>query len=196
MKSHFHSNWKRLLLLFPVLVLCVGMTRTAVAQTPDTLKVSVVPSDTTIYEKESFQLAIHLNADTTEFMGYNVTVKFDTTYLQIENVEEGALPLNCGYLTFFEWLNPGGLNGSVLVNGAILGHTTLASGELFVLTFKPLISTPSDAPTVVEISASEIRNGMNESISHLAFDGTVTIELSIPVESVTWGAVKNAFRVR
>lgn len=129
-------------------------------------------------------------------MGYNVTVKYDTTYLQIENVEEGDLPLNSGYLMFFEWLNPGGMNDFVTVNGAIPGHTTLASGELFVLTFKPITPMPSNTPAVVEITTSEIRNGMNESIGHLACNGTVTIDLSIPIENVTWGALKNVFRIR
>jgi hypothetical protein len=177
-----------------VFAFCLGGHSQAVAQPADTLVVFVSPSDTTVYEKDPFQLAIHLDADTTQFMGYNVTVRFDTTYLKIVSVDEGSLPLNSGYLTFFEWLNPGGLDDSVHVNGAILGHTTLASGELFVMTFEPLQSTPNDTPTRVEITASVIRNGINENIDHRKEDGLVKIDLDIPVENITWGAVKHAFK--
>lgn len=134
--------------------------------------VSILPDATVAVLHQQFQVEIAVNDEIDSLMGYNVTVEFDDTYLEIVDVQEGALPANSGFSTFFRWMNPACDCDSVSVNGSILGNTVDGPGTLFTITFRAVrLGT-----TTVGIRESDLRNGVNEQLTHGVEDAVVLIE--------------------
>jgi hypothetical protein len=119
-------------------------------------------------------------------MGYDVTVSFDGDLLGVMDVVEGSLPAESGYPTFFRWINEGEDDDFVFVNGSILGKTVDGPGVLFTILFEAL--AVGDVSVCVE--ESELRNGLNRSITHTTVCGSVTIEEPIGAADSSWGAIK------
>jgi hypothetical protein len=134
-------------------------------------RLAIVP-DTTITIDHQFQVRIVVNDEIESLMGYDVTVSFDDSSLEIVAVEEGALPANSGFGTFFRWMNPGCGCDSVFVNGAILGNTVDGPGALFTITFRAIRA----GTTTIGIRRSDLRNGTNERLLHFRHDAQVLIE--------------------
>lgn len=152
----------------------------------------VLPESTTVAERTVFTVEIYASGEFTELLGYNIAVTFDPTVVAIQSVDEGSLPLTSGFLTFFRWLNPSATD-SVHVNGAILGNTVPGPGVLFTLTFQAA-DVAEDKNTTVQIVFSDIRNGVNEKITHTTKIGHVMILASVGTQSTTWGAIKETYR--
>ncbi len=151
----------------------------------------VSPETTVTAELNLIVLGIDISADVTGLMGYNVGVTFDHSLIDLQIAEEGSLPTTSSDTTFFYyWYDPmiTGLD-SVHVNGAILGRTIDGPGTLFALEFQAHEVTQPET-THVSITYSELRNGVNQPITHTARGGVVIIEPTIAVKATTWGALK------
>lgn len=192
------TNKKKLFIVGLVLAVAAGAASLGVsglsAQTPlfaGTLYVS--PDSTWVSEGEVFQIGVCVSAGITDLMGYNVAVTFDSSVIEILDVEEGALPLSASDTTFFWWFNPGVKSDSVHVNGAVLGGTVDGPGELFNLTFKALTHGVVRS-TIIRIACSDLRDGTNHPIDHEKRNGFVAVEPTVPSHRATWGAVKDLYR--
>lgn len=153
-------------------------------------ELQVAPGDTTVISGTTFQIRIVANSEITGLMGYDITVAFDTSLVELVSVDEGSLAGSGGATTFFHWFDAGVASDTVHVNGAVLGTTVDGPGVLFLITFKALF--PGITP--VTFVATELRDNFNVVIAYDTIDGSVTVEKSIPVQSVTWGEIKNRFR--
>lgn len=120
-----------------------------------------------------FGIGICVPAGITDLMGYDVTVAFDSSVVEIMGAYEGPLPQAASDTTFFWWFNPGVKSNSVHVNGAILGATVHGPGALFTIMFKarygPVLATD------VCITYSELRDGINDPIAHERKCGLIEI---------------------
>ncbi len=66
-----------------------------------------VPDSTWRAEGEVFSIGICFSAGVKGVMGYNIAVTFDSSVIEIMNVEEGPLPQSASDTTFFWWYNAG-----------------------------------------------------------------------------------------
>jgi hypothetical protein len=144
--------------------------------------VAVCPDSTWKSEGEVFPIGICISAGLKGVMGYNVAVTFDSSVIQIMNVEEGPLPQSSSDRTFFWWYDAGVKTDSVQVNGAVLGATMDGPGELFTLTFKAKTPGPVSSTDVV-VAFSELRDDWNEPIDHETRDGFVQIYPATGIEA-------------
>ena len=144
----------------------------------DTL--SVCPDSTWKTVGEIFDLGVCVSAGITNLKGYNVTVEFDSSVIEILNVVEGPLPKSAPS-SFFWWYDPGVKSDSVRVNGAILDGTVNGPGELFTLTFKALHHGVVNT-TDICIRHSALRDGANQPIGHERRCGFVEVETTTGVE--------------
>jgi hypothetical protein len=137
---------------------------------PGSLFILPVSTDTHVFEQ--FQVEIAVNDEIDSLMGYDITIDFDDSHLQVLNVEEGSLPEESGFNTFFQWMNPGCGCDSAFVNGSILGDVVDGPGTLFTITFRAI----SVGTTTITIRRSDLRNGVNEKLAHSRRDAVVAIE--------------------
>ena len=191
MKKTFHSTLRSFsLAALLVLAAVLSAVRPAGAQTP---LISVSPDSQIVAHGSTVTLEITISAETLELMGYNIAVVFNGDIIQLDSVNEGALPAGSGHTTFFHWLNPGTPTDSVHANGAILGTTVDGPGALIELEFTG--NAPSSSrDTDVEIVFSVIRDGVNQDIVHSVAHGWIRVEPPVRVEESTWGRVKSRYR--
>lgn len=152
--------------------------------------VSVLPDTTLVLPRTQFSLEIVVNDTVAGLMGYDVTVQYDPSFLEVVSVSEGALLRDSGYATFFYWLNRGCGCDFIIVNGSILGDVVDGPGTLFTITFNSIKS--GTIPAVIH--QSDIRNDQNESLTHRTQNGIVIIEPPIGTENSTWSRVKNLYK--
>jgi hypothetical protein len=152
--------------------------------------ISVQPDMTVTTIGTIFSLEVAVNDTVESLMGYDITIAYDDSHLQIVDVEEGSLPADSGEETFFSWLNSGCDCDSILVNGSILGATINGPGALFTMTFKAIKVGSVD----VSIQRSDIRDGDNQKLSHRREHTTVVIEQPIGTEKSTWSSLKYLYR--
>jgi hypothetical protein len=152
--------------------------------------VSVLPDTTVVAIGMQFSLDVAVDDPADSIMGYNVSVGFDRSYLEVVRVEEGPLPATSGYSTFFRWLNPGCACDSICVNGSILGNTVDGPGTLFTMTFKTL----KPGRVHVVIRRSDLRNDLNQKLSHIGEGAVVIIEPPIGFEPRSWSRVKALYK--
>jgi hypothetical protein len=144
--------------------------------------VAVCPHSTWKAEGEVFSIGICLSAGLKGVMGYNIAVTFDSSVIEIMNVEEGSLPQSSSDTTFFWWYDTGVKTDSVRVNGAVLGATMDGPGELFTLTFKAK-TLGAVSSTDIVIACSELRDNWNEAVEHETRDGVVQIYPATGIEA-------------
>jgi len=154
--------------------------------------ISVCPDSTWKAEGEVFEIGICVSAGLTGVMGYNIAVTFDSSVVEIVDVDEGPLPQSASDTTFFWWYDDGVKSDYVHVNGAVLGATIDGPGELFTLTFKAKTHGVVRTTDVV-IVYSVLRDGANRPIDHETRDGFVAVEPTVRVEQSTWGAIKSRY---
>jgi len=150
------------------------------------------PADTMILTFDPFPVHVMVD-DIDGIMGYNISVTLTgDPCVMVTDVIEGTLPGSQGDPTFFRWLDPGAA-GSISVNGSVLGTTVDGPGILFTIFFKAL------GPGVawLDFASSDLRNGVNESLSH-GSDGRarIIVDNAIATEETTWGAIKAICRER
>jgi hypothetical protein len=151
---------------------------------------SIEPDSLLVHPTDLFTLDLTVNAEIDSLMGYNVTIRFDATYLQVVDVTEGALPPSSGFDAFFRWLNEECACDSIHVNGSILGNTVSGPGVISRIEFRAIKA----GVTYVEIARSDIRNGENGRLTHGRAGAKVTIEAPIGTADCSWGQIKHRYR--
>ena len=53
---------------------------------------AIAPDDTLVVRGHIFQLRVQIDTDSTDFMGYNLTVCYDSLRLNVVSVDEGPFP--------------------------------------------------------------------------------------------------------
>jgi hypothetical protein len=157
---------------------------------PDT--VLVYPDSTWRPEGDVFEIRVCVSAGVSDLMGYNVSVTFDSSVIEILDAEEGTLPRSSTDTTFFWWFDRGVKSNVAHVNGAVLGTTVDGPGDLFTMTFKAK-KHGTVRTTGILIATSELRDGLNRPIGHERRNGYVAVEPTVRVEQSTWGAIKSRF---
>ncbi len=153
-------------------------------------ELQIAPGDTTVVDTTTFQVRIVANSSITSLMGFDITVAFDTSIVELVSVDKESPPGSGDSTTFFHWFDAGIPSDTVHVNGAVLGTTVDGPEVLFFITFKPL----SHGTTPVTFVETELRDNFNVDIGHDTIDGSITVAKSIPVQSVTWGSIKARYR--
>jgi hypothetical protein len=153
-------------------------------------RLSILPDTTVVPIGAQFSLDVAVNDPADSLMGYNVTLGFDRSFLEVVRVEEGSLPAASGYATFFRWLNEGCACDSVIVNGSVLGNTIDGPGTLFTITFKALKPGIAD----VIICRSDLRDGANRKLPHSIEDALAIIEPPIGSKASSWSGVKCLYK--
>lgn len=151
---------------------------------------TVAPADTTVLAGTTFEIRIEADAGLVGLMGYDVTVAFDSSIVELVGVAEGPLPGSGGATTFFHWFDAGVASNSVSVNGAVLGTTVDGPGVLFTITLKG----SREGITPVSFVASQLRDNFNVVIPHAATGTSVSVEKPIPVRAGTWGRIKAIYQ--
>ena len=114
--------------------------------------VMVVPPSTVVDPDSMFQIEIAVDYLIVSLMGYDLSLEFDSSIVELISVDEGSLPQSGPSGSFFHWFGAGLPSDEVWVNGAVLGTTVDGPGVLFTITFKALkngmspvtfISTPT-----------------------------------------------------
>jgi hypothetical protein len=153
----------------------------------------VAPADTTVFKDEgpeTFALRRWVTDEITDLMGWDISVRFDSSLITIMDVSEGSLPRSGADTTFFWWFDPGVPSNTVHVNGAVLGTTVDGPGTLFDIVFEKTAL----GSTYVELFDTRLRTGVNSEIHHTTEDGLVVVVKPIAVEPTTWGQVKEKYR--
>lgn len=152
--------------------------------------ISVLPDTTVVGLGMQFSLEVVVNDTVKSLMGYDVTVQFDRSFLEVVSVREGALLRDSGHTTFFYWVNQACGCDFIVVNGSILGDVVDGPGALFKITFKSI----KFGTIPVSIHESDIRNDQNQSLTHRTQNGVVIIEPPIGTENSSWSRAKNLYR--
>ena len=152
--------------------------------------ISVLPDTTVVGLGMQFSLEVVVNDTVKSLMGYDVTVEFDRSFLEVVSVREGALLRDSGHTTFFYWVNQACGCDFIVVNGSILGDVVDGPGALFKITFKSI----NFGTIPVSIHESDIRNDQNQSLIHRTQNGVVIIEPPIGTENSSWSRAKNLYR--
>jgi len=137
---------------------------------PDTAY--VCPDSTWRTEGEVFSIGLCISA-VPGVMGYNFSVTFDSSVIEILNAAEGPLPQSLPN-TFFWWYDAGVKSNVVRVNGAVLGGTMNGPGEVVTLTFLAKAHGVVRTTDVV-VAQSELRDGENLPIGHEVRNGFVQV---------------------
>jgi len=152
--------------------------------------ISVLPDTTVVALGMQFSLEVVVNDTVESLMGYDITVQYDRSFLEVVSVREGALLRDSGHTTFFYWLNQACGCDFLIVNGSILGDVVDGPGALIKITFKAI----KFGTIPVVIYASDIRNDQNQSLTHRTQNGIVIVEPPIGTENSSWSRVKYLYR--
>ena len=152
--------------------------------------ISVLPDTTVVTKDMQFSLEVVVNDTVKSLMGYDITVQYDRSFLEVVSVREGALLRDSGHSTFFYWLNQGCGCDLLIVNGSILGDVVDGPGALIKITFKAI----KFGTIPVVIYESDIRNDQNQSLTHRTQNGIVIVEPPIGTENSSWSRVKYLYR--
>jgi hypothetical protein len=175
----------RLCALFAVLVLGVA----GAAQALPGPTISIEPMTVFVEPGDLFALDVSISEEVLGVTGYDLIIDFDETLLEVVNVIEGALPAGSPP-TYFWWTDEGTESQSIVINGAVLGHSVDGPGTLAELRFRAL----ELGVTPVHFVSVQLRRLDNSPISVTPLDGEVTIEWVTVVEPSSWSKIKSLFR--
>ncbi len=176
---------QRLYILVLIVSLAV-LTAPAACQAQSHLR--ILPADTVMYVSDVFEIDVYIDSFVVNLMGWDITVGYDEAILDLVDVLEGSLPEDSGYPTTFFWLNKGADDGTVHVNGSVLGKTVDSPGVLLTLIFEAVEIGACD----ICITDSELRNNLNRPIAHTTHCGHLMIEIPIAAGQSSWGTIKKA----
>ena len=148
----------------------------------------VDPESGIVQLDDEFDVDVLVDAGFVDLMGYDISIVFNSSIIELLDVVEGALPQSAAAPTFF-WWTMGASTDSVSVNGAVLGTTVDGPGVLYTLKFKAI----AVGTTPVAIVYSDLRTGTNAGITHIKQSATVIVDDTIPVQQTTWGRLKHLY---
>jgi hypothetical protein len=130
----------------------------------------VDPALTEVWTGDDFWVEISVNEELLGLTGYDLTIDFDESVLEVLQVLEGPLPQSSGS-SFFYWTTGPAPENAIVINGAILGAAVDGPGVLALVHFSAL--TPGISP--VEFVEFELRDLENAPIAVTAIDGEVHV---------------------
>jgi hypothetical protein len=128
------------------------------------------PALTEVLTGEDFWVDVSVNAELLGLTGYDLTIDYDESVLEVLGVEEGALPQSLGS-SFFYWAPGPSPENAIVINGAVLGGSVDGPGVLARLHFSAL--GPIWSP--LEFLSFELRDIENEPIPATAIGGHVIV---------------------
>lgn len=140
----------------------------AAAAAPEPL-IQVSPKTTGVWLGGNGSIAVIVNDEIDDLMGWDVTVRYDPAIISIDSIIEG--PFSAGRASFFVWLNPACGCDSAWVNGSILGDVLDGPFTLFRIYFTGIALGVAN----VGIGRSDLRDGENRRIAHDYEDGIVIV---------------------
>lgn len=151
--------------------------------------VQVLPKTSMAWVGHQTSVAIIVNADVVDLMGWDVTVRFDPACVSVDSIVEGPLAAGSGQGSFFFWLNEGCGCDSLCVNGSVLGSTVDGPGTLFRIYF----TATNVGVANIGIARSDLRDGDNARIAHNYEDGIliVTAPTGTPPSALPAGELTN-----
>ncbi len=149
----------------------------------------LVPESGIVPVGEEFDVEVLVDAGIVDLMGYDISIAFDSSIIELIGVAEGPLPQSAGAPTFFYWWISGSAADTVVVNGAVLGTTVDGAGKLYTLTFE----AKAVGTSTIDVTFSDLRTGTNAVIAHTTQSTTVIVDPPIPVEQTTWGRLKHLY---
>ena len=147
------------------------------------------PTVTEVLTGDDFWVDVSVNADLVGLTGYDLTIDYDESVLEVLGVVEGTLPQSSGP-SFFYWTPGPSPENAIIINGAVLGGSVDGPGVLARLHFSALGSGWSP----FEFLTFELRDIENDPIPATAAGGYViirnppTIYLTPQTTQVTEGA--------
>jgi hypothetical protein len=175
----------RLCAVFAVLVLGVA----GAAQALPGPTISIEPMTMLVEPDDLFALDVNISDEVLGVTGYDLIIDFDEALLEVVNVIEGSLPAGSPP-TYFWWTDEGTGSHSIVINGAVLGHSVDGPGTLAELRFRALAL----GVTPIHFVSVQLRHLDNSPIAVTPIDGEITIEWVTPVDPSTWSKVKMLFR--
>jgi hypothetical protein len=146
--------------------------------------VYVAPSTMTVTAGQTFSVNIEIS-DVVDLYGWEFTLKWNPTFLDVLNVTEGEF-LKSGGDTFF-WPIMNNTEGYILVDCTLIGNITgvNGSGTLAIVELK----AESAGQSILDLYDTKLVNSLEQPIDHTANDGYVTTSkpvggISIPVDKL------------
>jgi hypothetical protein len=156
--------WKKTL---PLLVLLASAMAVPAAADPF---LYVNPGATDVLVGEDFWVNVAVDAALVGLTGYDLTIDFDESVLEIIEAVEGDLPQSSGE-SFFFWTTGSPPENAIVINGAVLGDSVDGPGVLARLHFEAL--APGISP--LDFLFFELRDIENNPIPVVADGGTVSV---------------------
>ena len=128
------------------------------------------PALTEVLTGDDFWVDVSVNAELLGLTGYDLTIDYDESVLEVLGVVEGALPQSSGS-SFFYWTSGPSPENAIVINGAVLGGSVDGPGVLARLHFSAL--GPVWSP--LEFLTFELRDIENAPIPVTAVGGYVVV---------------------
>jgi len=128
------------------------------------------PAVTEVFTGDDFWVDVSVNAGLLGLTGYDLTIDYDESVLEVLGVVEGSLPQSSGP-SFFYWTSGPSPENAIVINGAVLGGFVDGPGVLARLHFSAL--GPVWSP--LEFLTFELRDIENEPIPATAVSGYVIV---------------------
>ena len=128
------------------------------------------PALTEVLTGDDFWVDVSVNAELLGLTGYDLTIDYDESVLEVLGVVEGALPQSSGS-SFFYWTSGPSPENAIVINGAVLGGSVDGPGVLARLHFSAL--GPVWSP--LEFLTFELRDIENAPIPATAVGGHVIV---------------------
>jgi hypothetical protein len=162
-----------------VLSLLVALVTAPACASPQTT-VYVAPSTMTVTVGQTFSVNVEIS-DVVDLYGWEFTLKWDPTFLDVLNVTEGGF-LKSGGDTFF-WPIMNNTGGYILVDCTLTGNISgvNGSGTLTIVEFK----VKSAGQSILDLYDTKLVNSLEQSIAHISNDGYVTTSNPVGGAKVT-----------
>ncbi|MBU2502396.1 cohesin domain-containing protein [bacterium] len=139
-----------------------------------------------------YRVELQVDAAVTDLRGFSLVLQYDPLILTPWSVGAGSLMTGAGCSHFFTWLNPGAVDGTIMVDAATLGCSMVGPGAIVVLEFEGEVQGISDLDCI----QGELRTGSNDPIPFTCIPGTVDYRCPVPETRVPWGSIKAEFERR
>ena len=150
--------------------------------------VFIDPPLTELWTGSDCWVDVCVNDEVLGLTGYDLTIDYDETVVELLDVAEGALPQTAGE-SFFYWTTDPPPASAVIINGAVLGESVDGPGVLARLHFAGAVTGVSP----IDFAAFELRDIENATIPAASDGGEIrvsdppTIYLTPSLISVTQG---------
>jgi hypothetical protein len=173
----------RLVLAAAVVVLAVGLT--GAEARAQNLGFECDPPICEIPVGDSIDVYITIDAPITDLRGFSTVLDFDPVILTPISVTKGAL-LNGACPSSLIWVNQAAVGDSIYADGAGLGCSFNGPGTIVCIRFVGTMSGVSP----LNWRGTILRDSLNQDIPHNCLPGSVNVVSPVPVETVTWGSIK------